>query len=70
MVTSSTGNLRRNDEGDLLGDQLVCVYPRPDLTHPVHYMSLNYPLPAPPYTAPPGTQDVVPRLPTQEPERR
>jgi hypothetical protein len=60
MVTSSTGNLRRNEDGDLLGDQLVCVYPRPNLSDPVNYMSLNYPLPAPPYEAPPGTQEVEP----------
>ncbi len=67
MVTSSTGNLRRNEDGDLLGDQLVCVYPRPNLSDPIDYMSLNYPLPAPPYKAAPGTQDVLPQLPKEEP---
>jgi hypothetical protein len=67
MVTSSTGNLRRNEDGDLLGDQLVCVYPRPNLSDPANYMSLNYPLPAPPYRAPPSTQEVELRLPTEEP---
>jgi hypothetical protein len=67
MVTSSTGNPRRNKDGDLMGDQLICVYPRPNLSDPVNYMSLNYPLPAPPYRAAPGTQEVEPGLPTEEP---
>jgi hypothetical protein len=67
MVTSSTGDLRRNEDGDLLGDQLVCVYPMPNLSDPINYMSLNYPLPAPPYTAPPGTQEVMPGQTEEEP---
>jgi hypothetical protein len=67
MVTSSTGNLRRNEDGDLLGDQLVCVYPMPNLSDPVNYMSLNYPLPAPPYEAPPGTREVMPQQAEEEP---
>jgi hypothetical protein len=31
ILSTSTGNLRRNEHGDLLGDQLMCVYPQPDL---------------------------------------
>ncbi len=57
FVTTSTGNLRRNADGDLVGDQLLCAYPRPDFGD-VSLPSLNYPLPAPPYTAPPGTEDI------------
>jgi hypothetical protein len=53
ILGSATGNLRRAPNGDLLGDQLVCIYPRPQGDEPVAYPSLNYPLPAPPYTAPP-----------------
>lgn len=54
FISSSTGNLRRNAKGDLLGDQLVCMYP--DMTDGEWTgRSLNYPLNDPPYTAPPGT---------------
>jgi hypothetical protein len=56
-LSSSTGGLRRSSlTGDLIGDQLVCLYPRPtDLTK-AHIESLNYGvLPAPAYTAPPGS---------------
>jgi hypothetical protein len=59
MLSTSTGNLRRNENGDLLGDQLMCVYPQPDLKT-ARVESLNYTLPAPPPTAPPGTTDIVP----------
>lgn len=59
FITTSTGNLRRNKAGDLLGDQLFCGYPMPDLDD-ARLPSLNFPLPAPPYTAPPGTSDILP----------
>lgn len=59
FVSTATGNLRRNADGDLLGDQLLCVYPQPDLDT-AHLPTLNYPLPAPPYTAPPGTTEILP----------
>lgn len=59
FVTTSTGNLRRNLDGDLLGDQLLCVYPQPDLKD-TRLPPLNFPLPSPPYTAPPGTTEVLP----------
>ncbi len=29
-ISSSTGNLRENEKGELLGDGLFCFYPRPD----------------------------------------
>lgn len=59
FVSTSTGNLRRDENGDLLGDQLFCGYPMPDINM-ANLPSLNQPLPAPPYTAPPGTTDVMP----------
>lgn len=59
FITTSTGNLRRNEDGDLLGDQLLCAYPMPDLDN-ASLPSLNYPLPSAPYTAPPGTTDIFP----------
>jgi hypothetical protein len=59
ILSTSTGNLRRNENGDLLGDQLMCVYPQPDLKT-ARIESLNYTLPAPPPTAPPGTTDIIP----------
>jgi hypothetical protein len=59
ILSTSTGNLRRNENGDLLGDQLMCVYPQPDLKT-ARVESLNYRLPAPPPTAPPGTTDIMP----------
>jgi hypothetical protein len=62
MLTSATGNLRRAANGDLVGDQLVCIYPRPEGHEPLAYMSLNYPLPAPSYTAPPWYRRVMRRL--------
>ncbi len=30
ILSSSTGNLRRNSRGELLGDGLYCIYPRPN----------------------------------------
>lgn len=51
FLSSSTGNLRRNSEGDLLGDQLVCMYPQVDLGG-AHLPSLNYPLADIPYSIP------------------
>lgn len=59
FLGTSTGSLRRNEDGDLVGDQLVCAYPPPDFDD-AHLPSLNFPLPAPPYTAPPGTTAIVP----------
>jgi hypothetical protein len=59
FLSTSTGNLRRNENGDLLGDQLLCFYPPPDLST-VHVPSLNYMLPAPPPSAPPGTTEIMP----------
>jgi hypothetical protein len=59
ILSTSTGNLRRNDKGDLLGDQLMCVYPAPDLSS-AKVPSLNYKLPAPPPSAPAGTTEVMP----------
>ncbi len=56
MATDTTGSLRRNEDGDLLGDLLFCAYPMPDLQG-ASLPSLNYPLPTPPYTAPPGTTE-------------
>lgn len=52
MLRSSTGNLRRNRQGELLGDQLVCLYPLPPEEEGAGFMMLNYPLPAPPYVKP------------------
>ena len=59
IMSTSTGNLRRSQEGDLLGDQLLCFYPEPDLRS-ARIDSLNYSLPAPPPSAPPGTTEVIP----------
>ncbi len=59
FVTTATGNLRRNEEGELLGDQLLCAYPRPEMDS-VSLPSLNHPLPAPPYRALPGTTEIMP----------
>jgi hypothetical protein len=53
-LTTSTGNLRRNEEGELIGDQLLCVYPASEL-RTLQLPSLNYALSDPPYQAPPGT---------------
>lgn len=57
FLSSSTGNLRRNEKGELLGDQLVCMYPALDVGD-ARLSSLTHPLPAPSYKAPPGTTDV------------
>lgn len=59
FVSTSTGSLRRNEQGDLLGDALFCAYPLPDLEN-ASFPSLAYALPDPPYTAPPGTTEVLP----------
>jgi hypothetical protein len=60
VLSTSTGNLRRNAKGELLGDQLLCFYGLPDLeNHSVD--SLNCTLPTPPPTAPPGTTSVESR---------
>ena len=59
IMGTSTGNLRRNEAGELMGDQLMCFYPRPDLGT-ARVQSLTYRLPAPPPSAPPGTTAVVP----------
>lgn len=53
FMSSSTGNLRRNEAGELLGEGLVCMYP--DMAgEDRSFRSLNFPLSDPPYTAPPG----------------
>jgi hypothetical protein len=59
FVSTSTGSLRRNENGDLLGDALYCAYPMPDLDD-ASLPTLAHALPAPPYTAPPGATDVLP----------
>ncbi len=49
FLASATGDGRRNEDGDLIGVELVCMYPRSpnaDLSLP----TLNYPLDDPPYT--------------------
>lgn len=51
-LMSSTGNVRRNRQGELLGDQLVCFYPIRPEDDKAGFPSLNYPLPALPYVAP------------------
>jgi hypothetical protein len=51
FLTSSTGNLRRNAAGELIGDQLLCVFPMPDFGQAT-LPTLNYRLSAPPYRAP------------------
>lgn len=52
-MTSSTGRLRRNQLGDLIGDQLFCLYPPPDDLSTVRLESLNFAsLPTPSYKAP------------------
>jgi hypothetical protein len=58
-VSTSTGSLRRNEDGDLLGDTLLCAFPMPDLDD-ASLPTLALALPAPPYTAPPGTTDLLP----------
>lgn len=50
FLTSSTGNLRRNAAGELIGDQLLCVFPMPDFSQ-ARLPTLNYRLNAPPYRA-------------------
>lgn len=44
MLSSSTGNIRFNEQGDKLGDGLFCAYPRPS-TIPIK-RSLDYPGPS------------------------
>jgi hypothetical protein len=53
MLSSSSGNLRRNRQRELVGDQLVCIYPRPAAGLPAGLPSLNRPLNAPAYVLPP-----------------
>jgi hypothetical protein len=59
ILSTSTGNLRRNQDGDLLGDQLLCFYPQPDFSS-ASVPSLNYTLPSPSPSAPPGTTSIEP----------
>jgi hypothetical protein len=47
FVSTATRNLRRDTKGDLLGDQLFCAYPPPDLEN-ANLPSLAYALPASP----------------------
>lgn len=51
FLASSTGHLRRNADGDLIGDQLVCMYPNLDVSN-ASMPSLNYALADVPYSAP------------------
>jgi hypothetical protein len=44
LLASSTGNLRHNAAGDVLGDQLICSFPRP-IIEGASIVSLNYKLP-------------------------
>ncbi len=55
FMSSSTGSLRRNAEGQLLGDQLVCMYPRVDVGEAT-LPTLNYPLSDIPYEVPGATE--------------
>ena len=54
-LSSSTGNLRKNDKGELLGDGLYCMYPRPE-DLPTH-RSLDYQLPSSPAVERPTSAD-------------
>lgn len=56
IVSSSTGNLRRNEQGELIGDQLLCMYPAADPDN-LDFRQLAYPLPSPAYVSPPGPPD-------------
>jgi hypothetical protein len=49
ILSSSTGSLRRNRMGELVGLQLACLYPRPEDFPSGELPSLNYALPAPSY---------------------
>ncbi len=51
ILTSSTGRARRNKAGELLGDQLVCMYPQLSL-NTAQLPSLNYALAETPYVDP------------------
>ncbi len=54
FMSSSTGNLRRNEAGELLGEGLMCMYP--DLAgEDRSFRSLNFPLNDPSYTAAPSS---------------
>jgi hypothetical protein len=56
FMSSSTGSLRRSSAGDLIGDQLFCLYPVPADVSSAKLVRLNFAnLPAPPYKAPPGS---------------
>jgi hypothetical protein len=59
VLSTSTGNLRRNEDGYLLGDQLLYFYPQPNFSS-ASVQSLNYRLPSPAPSAPPGTTAVDP----------
>jgi hypothetical protein len=50
-LSGSTGNLRRDQDGHLLGDGIFAVYPGPDVV--AQGRSLNLGLSDPPYEAPP-----------------
>lgn len=52
FLSSSTGNLRRDPDGALLGDELVCMYPR-DVLKDASLPSLNFALADVPYSIPP-----------------
>jgi len=50
ILSGSTGNLRRNEQGELLGDGIYCVYPRQEAEA---RRSLDYRLNDPTYQRPP-----------------
>jgi hypothetical protein len=52
LLSGSTGNLRRNEKGELLGDGIYCVYPRLGSSA---RRSLDYRLNDPAYQRPPGS---------------
>jgi hypothetical protein len=55
VVSGSSGNLRRNKAGELLGDAIFCMYPRRTRLARVRtldYMPQNVPYKVPPYTDP------------------
>jgi hypothetical protein len=52
IVSGSTGNLRRNEDGDLLGDGIFCFYPGGDIgrRRTLDYTLQNVPAKVPPET--------------------
>jgi hypothetical protein len=49
MLSGSTGNLRRNPDGDVMGDGVFCCYPRPQELPPareLEYLGRDKPVPS------------------------